>query len=617
MHHMLLCGMETILFDLNALMQKDNAVDDLVEFHEHVRNTVGGRSTMGGRSRSESEASLNGAALLSRANTHERERAEGRKKLKGQFQKQREKLLNSLKRKKGVVDKFETFFGVKEQVLNNFLAVVVLTHIAMLALHGTYSQLKDYIHWFDLGFHCFYVLEILAKLACMAYLDPSALTGEEFAEDDDDQYASRLHHHDSSPSASISLPSRIKRAFKNYLHHPSSTRRSSTRKLDMYLVFLSFAVGIAFEISRRAWPDVVTELNSPQTVNMFTALMAISTLRLVTLVEELNELVFSLTKGLELLSNYVALLASVIYLFGVSAVYVFGERVPEYFGDFYLAAVTLFQLLVGEGWHEIMYSAVQVTNRMAAWFFCAYMFLVCIIFTQLFVGIIIEMFQMVHQKQKQIKDEEDEDDAGPKGEDDSTHKITTELVLHDLAGGDEEKIKTFHEFLPTVVLYEKYNDNKTMKEIAARVGQDFQHAATIISPRSNAEATTRASRQAEVATWSFLRSRLGRIRRLRLSLMVGVYVDVPGQEKAFFTRLHWSMSADEIKSSMLRDIHERGEMECGHLRELATSFAESRSPEVIQQVQVGFGKAAWSGPAPLQDLRMLVNFHEGATVWLR
>merc|ERR1712070_565350 len=68
---------------------------------------------------------------------------------------------------------------------------------------------------------------------------------------------------------------------------------------------------------------------------------------------------------------------------------------PQYFESIGVTMVTLFQLLVGEGWHDIMYSVGEATSHTYAWLFFAYMVVVSVLFTQLFIGIIVEAFEDV------------------------------------------------------------------------------------------------------------------------------------------------------------------------------------------------------------------------------
>ena len=51
------------------------------------------------------------------------------------------------------------------------------------------------------------------------------------------------------------------------------------------------------------------------------------------------------------------------------------------------------QVFIGEGWHSIMQDVVNETNRSMIWFFVIYVLVVGILFSQLFIGIIVSTFQ--------------------------------------------------------------------------------------------------------------------------------------------------------------------------------------------------------------------------------
>lgn len=55
-------------------------------------------------------------------------------------------------------------------------------------------------------------------------------------------------------------------------------------------------------------------------------------------------------------------------------------------------AIILMQMFVGEGWHEIMYMVVEKTNAAAAVYFVTYIFLVTVLYSQVFVSVVIDMY---------------------------------------------------------------------------------------------------------------------------------------------------------------------------------------------------------------------------------
>jgi len=88
-------------------------------------------------------------------------------------------------------------------------------------------------------------------------------------------------------------------------------------------------------------------------------MMAMSTLRLILLVEDSCTLIFALFQGLKPLRIYFGICFFFWYSFAAIATWIFGR--PEdagphhesHFDTFSDSFLTMFQLIVGEGWHEV------------------------------------------------------------------------------------------------------------------------------------------------------------------------------------------------------------------------------------------------------------------------
>ena len=52
----------------------------------------------------------------------------------------------------------------------------------------------------------------------------------------------------------------------------------------------------------------------------------------------------------------------------------------------------MFRLFVGEGWHDILYSASDSTTEAARFWFIGYIFIVGMLYSELFVGVIISLY---------------------------------------------------------------------------------------------------------------------------------------------------------------------------------------------------------------------------------
>jgi hypothetical protein len=122
--------------------------------------------------------------------------------------------------------------------------------------------------------------------------------------------------------------------------------------------------------------------------------------RVLVLIPEYNELTFSfLALGIPSIVQFMWLLLIVMYVFCSVAHYIFQDVVSAdangsvdftTLQDTWLA---MYQVFIGEGWHSIMQLATESTNKACTWFFAGYVLIVGVVFTNLFVGVLINEFQ--------------------------------------------------------------------------------------------------------------------------------------------------------------------------------------------------------------------------------
>jgi len=126
--------------------------------------------------------------------------------------------------------------------------------------------------------------------------------------------------------------------------------------------------------------------------------MAITLYRLFFINLEFKQLLYSFIRGTRCLVIFLKLFGVVWYIFCVIAHQCFRGKLTgedwkaanfNTLGDTFL---TMFQVFVGEGWHSIMQGTVSKTNKFFTWFFIIYVLFVGVLFSQLFVGIIINTF---------------------------------------------------------------------------------------------------------------------------------------------------------------------------------------------------------------------------------
>jgi len=110
-------------------------------------------------------------------------------------------------------------------------------------------------------------------------------------------------------------------------------------------------------------------------------------------------LVFAFWRGVRPIGTYAILLLIVMYIFSVVAHDLFANNVGEgYAGvahwDTHLDSIlTMSQVWLGAEWNILMDLAAKRTSRMVYFFFILYYLMVGVLFSQLFIGIIVSIFQ--------------------------------------------------------------------------------------------------------------------------------------------------------------------------------------------------------------------------------
>jgi len=69
------------------------------------------------------------------------------------------------------------------------------------------------------------------------------------------------------------------------------------------------------------------------------------------------------------------------------------------FNSLRYAILTLIQLMIGEGWHEIMYSNTIATEQWGCLYFIVYILVVAIIIANIFVGLLLANIDELQQQQ--------------------------------------------------------------------------------------------------------------------------------------------------------------------------------------------------------------------------
>lgn len=128
--------------------------------------------------------------------------------------------------------------------------------------------------------------------------------------------------------------------------------------------------------------------------------------RLMRYVPTLEDMLKSAVASVQAVLNVVVFIVLVMLCFVVAARYMFGNKLDgltrSNFGSFSLAALTMFQLLTGDSWSDVMWNSIIAfapDNQYVAQFFGCVLVMLWFVFAQLiaknlFVAVIIENFQM-------------------------------------------------------------------------------------------------------------------------------------------------------------------------------------------------------------------------------
>jgi len=118
-------------------------------------------------------------------------------------------------------------------------------------------------------------------------------------------------------------------------------------------------------------------------------LRVLRTLRLLTHIPRLRLIVETMLRSLSSMGYISMLLGLLFYIYGVIAVFAFGESTPEYFGSLGTAALTLFQIVTLEGWVEIL-NVLKVKFPLAGpLYLISFIVLGTMIVLNLFIGVIV------------------------------------------------------------------------------------------------------------------------------------------------------------------------------------------------------------------------------------
>jgi len=122
-------------------------------------------------------------------------------------------------------------------------------------------------------------------------------------------------------------------------------------------------------------------------------------LRLISVVPQLRFIVESLLKALPGIGSIFILLLLLYYIFAVIATQLFGPQFPQWFGTLTQSMYTLFEVMTLEGWSD-MARAIMEQFPYAWLFFVLFILIATFTMLNLFVAIIVDTMQTLHEHRK-------------------------------------------------------------------------------------------------------------------------------------------------------------------------------------------------------------------------
>jgi voltage-gated sodium channel len=131
-------------------------------------------------------------------------------------------------------------------------------------------------------------------------------------------------------------------------------------------------------------------------LSVLRALRVLRVLRLISVVPSLRNVVEAMLAALPGMGSIVLLMLLIFYVFSVMSVKLFGEVMPEQFGDLGAALFTLFQLMAMDDFGNLVREAMG--HQPLAWlFFIPFSVIATFVVLNLFIGVIVESIQTLRE----------------------------------------------------------------------------------------------------------------------------------------------------------------------------------------------------------------------------
>jgi voltage-gated sodium channel len=132
-------------------------------------------------------------------------------------------------------------------------------------------------------------------------------------------------------------------------------------------------------------------------LSVLRALRVLRVMRLVSVVPSMRNVVEAMLAALPGMGSIVLLMVLIFYVFAVMGAKLFGEDLPEQFGDLGSSFFTLFQLMAMDDFGNIVRQAME--KQPLAWlFFIPFSIVATFVVLNLFIGVIVESIQTLREE---------------------------------------------------------------------------------------------------------------------------------------------------------------------------------------------------------------------------
>ncbi len=136
-------------------------------------------------------------------------------------------------------------------------------------------------------------------------------------------------------------------------------------------------------------------------LSVLRALRVLRVLRLMSIVPSLRNVVEAMLAALPGMGSIVLLMGLIFYVFAVMGTKLFGDVMPEQFGDLGAALFTLFQLMTLDDWANIVKPAME-HHGWAMVYFLPFILIATFVVLNLFIGVIVESIQTLREQKTSV-----------------------------------------------------------------------------------------------------------------------------------------------------------------------------------------------------------------------